>query len=150
MNNKGVTLIELLIVIVVIGIISAFAVPAVGQFLENAEKQAVYQDAIAVRNAAEYYCNYDASCTATQTLTYDQLEPYLDAFDESLYEYCVAGNTNYIARKHATVDVWQVRLEAAGNGNTNGHQWEWAANTAGKSTITTDPVDADSSYVTRD
>lgn len=149
MNNKGVTLIELLIVIVVIGIISAFAVPAVGQFLENAEKQAVYQDAIAVRNAAELYCSYDASCTTTQNLTYDNLSKYLDSFDESLYEYCATGNTNYIARKLAT-GGWQVRLEALGNGNANGHQWEWASNAVATPTTTTDPVDADSSFVTRD
>lgn len=40
MNSKGVTLIELLIVIVVMGIIAAFAIPAYGNIINDASEKA--------------------------------------------------------------------------------------------------------------
>ena len=40
-NNKGVTLVELLIVIVVMGIIAAFAIPAVGTIITNTNKNKI-------------------------------------------------------------------------------------------------------------
>ena len=51
-NNKGVTLVELLIVIVILGIIAAIAIPAVGNIVENAQKDAVIADALQVRSSA--------------------------------------------------------------------------------------------------
>ena len=75
-NNKGVTLVELLVVIVVMGIIAGFAIPAVGNIIENANKDAVLNDAIQVENAARLYCssntdaNADAFCANSGT-TYD-------------------------------------------------------------------------------
>ena len=43
-NKKGVTLVELLIVIVVMGIIALFAVPAVSGILENVGKDKIVSD----------------------------------------------------------------------------------------------------------
>jgi len=87
MNNKGVTLIELLIVIVVLGIISAFAIPAVGSIISNTEKDAVLADALAIENAAKTYCG-SKTCTATELagLTWDNVSEYISSFDETLYE----------------------------------------------------------------
>ncbi len=126
MNNKGVTLIELLIVIVVIGIISAFAVPAVGKFLENAEKTAILQDAIAVEVAAENYCAYN-SCASNETLTWDELKDYLGNFNAEYYQDCVLGDTTTIARLDATSGDWIVWLERAGGsgGGNSTSDWEW-------------------------
>ena len=39
-NRKGVTLVELLAVIVIMGIIAAIAVPAIGSLIENSKKNA--------------------------------------------------------------------------------------------------------------
>ena len=55
-NNKGVTLVELLIVIVVMGIIAAFAIPAVGTIISNTNDDAIVADAMAVENGARLYC----------------------------------------------------------------------------------------------
>ena len=60
-NNQGVTLVELLIVIVILGIIAAIAVPAVGNIVENAERDAVVGEAAAVRDAAQIYCASNAT-----------------------------------------------------------------------------------------
>ncbi len=140
LNNKGVTLIELLIVIVVIGIISAFAVPAVGNFLDNAKKQAVYQDAVAVRNAAAWYCSQpDNTCAIGETLEYADISDYLDGFDESKYD-TAAGDT--IATLTAT-NTWQITLEGATvvPAGEEG-DYEWVA--------TVDPLNGSSADVTVD
>ncbi len=55
-NNKGVTLVELLIVIVILGIIAAISIPAVGRIVENSQKDAIIADATTVRNALNTYC----------------------------------------------------------------------------------------------
>lgn len=83
-NNKGVTLVELLIVIVVMGIISAFAIPAVGTIIENTQKDAVYADALAVESAAKLYCS-QTTCDSDQTLTEAQLTPYVEGLDWTAY-----------------------------------------------------------------
>jgi len=55
-NNKGVTLVELLIVIVILGIIAAIAIPAVGNIVDNAQRDAVIADAQNIRSAAQLGC----------------------------------------------------------------------------------------------
>ncbi|QMS85927.1 prepilin-type N-terminal cleavage/methylation domain-containing protein [Candidatus Xianfuyuplasma coldseepsis] len=142
MNNKGVTLIELLIVIVVIGIISAFAVPAVGSFLETAQRQAVYQDAVAVRNAAANYCAQPTvTCTSTQELTMTELATYLDGFDKTKYDVDDTGTDDLTIATGNGSGGWTITLEAVA---VNQGDFEWVTST--------DPVNADSSttYVTED
>lgn len=138
MNNKGVTLIELLIVIVVIGIISAFAVPAVSNYLEGAEKQAVYQQAVALRNAADTYCSYEASCTAgSTTLAYSAISDNVNGIDEATYDLDDTPAT-VVATLNAD-GSWSITLEAEG---ANSGNWEWVT--------TTDPVDGSSADVVVD
>ena len=55
-NNKGITLVELLIVIVILGIIAAVSIPAVGGIVENAQKDAILADALNLRSQANLYC----------------------------------------------------------------------------------------------
>lgn len=54
-NQKGLTLIELLAVIVVLGIIAAIAIPAIGNIIDNSRYGAIKSDAIMVLNAAKLY-----------------------------------------------------------------------------------------------
>lgn len=54
-NEKGLTLIELLAVIVILAIISAIAIPAIGNIVENSRYNAVKSDALNVINAANLY-----------------------------------------------------------------------------------------------
>ncbi|MEK4024962.1 type II secretion system protein [Sporosarcina sp. FSL W7-1283] len=54
-NEKGLTLVELLAVIVILGIIAAIAVPAIGNIIENTKYNAVKADAINALNAANMY-----------------------------------------------------------------------------------------------
>ncbi|MER2008561.1 MAG: type II secretion system protein [Psychrobacillus sp.] len=54
-NQKGLTLVELLAVIVILAIVSAIAVPAIGGIIENSRYNAVKADATNVLNAAKMY-----------------------------------------------------------------------------------------------
>lgn len=54
-NEKGLTLIELLAVIVILAIVAAIAIPAIGNIIDNSRYNAVKADAINVLNAANLY-----------------------------------------------------------------------------------------------
>lgn len=141
MNNKGVTLIELLIVIVVIGIISAFAIPAVGNFLDSARQQAVYQDAVAVRNAASWYCSQpENTCAVDEELTITELGTYLEGFDSSLYEMDDTGTDDYVLATLSSGD-WLITLESVGDADDANYEWNNSQ---------ADPINADSGDVNVD
>lgn len=54
-NEKGLTLIELLAVIVILAIIAAIAIPAIGNIIENSRYNAAKTDALNVLHAATIY-----------------------------------------------------------------------------------------------
>ena len=79
-NKRGVTLTELLIVIVVMGIIAAFSVPAVGSIIDNTRKDAVLADSLTIENAAKLYCASN-TCSTTQALGETELGEYITGLD---------------------------------------------------------------------
>jgi len=117
-NNKGVTLVELLIVIVVMGIIAAFAIPAVGTIITNTQKDAILADALAVETGAKLYCA-QTTCDVDQTLTWDQIKDYVEGLDTSYY---VIGTTPATTVATKTSGVWGVDLEVA---TVNAGDWEF-------------------------
>ncbi|MCM3758102.1 type II secretion system GspH family protein [Sporosarcina aquimarina] len=54
-NEKGLTLVELLAVIVILGIIAAIAVPSIGNIIENSRQKAILADASNAMEAANLY-----------------------------------------------------------------------------------------------
>lgn len=54
-NEKGLTLVELLAVIVILGIIAAIAIPSIGNIIQNSREKAVIADAQNVLAAANLY-----------------------------------------------------------------------------------------------
>lgn len=72
-NEKGLSLVELLAVIVILGIVAAIAVPAIGNIIENSRSKAVISDAVNVMNAANLYFT-ENSTAESGTVTIAQLK----------------------------------------------------------------------------
>ncbi|MCG7311701.1 prepilin-type N-terminal cleavage/methylation domain-containing protein [Priestia flexa] len=83
-NEKGLTLIELLAVIVILGIIAAIAIPSIGGIIQKSREDAVKADALQAINSAKVYMSSNTTSTggSTTTITSTQLEPYLDVENE--------------------------------------------------------------------
>lgn len=71
-NEKGMTLIELLAVIVILAIVAAIAIPAIGNIIQNSRYNAAKADALSIINAASLYYadvpNGEAAGTGTPAI----------------------------------------------------------------------------------
>jgi type IV pilus assembly protein PilA len=110
-DQRGLTLIELLAVIVILGIIAAIAVPAIGNLISNTENKATVAEGIQIMNAAKLYTaenTPDASATAGIALDKDELAAYLDNIKTGRDNYVVTikgknGQYTYELSVHASV-----------------------------------------------
>lgn len=78
-NEKGLTLIELLAVIVILGIIAAIAIPSIGSIIQKSKEDAVKADAITVINAAKNYVAANGIANSgTTTVSKDDLADFVN------------------------------------------------------------------------
>lgn len=103
-EQKGFTLIELLAVIVILGIIAAIAIPAIGNVINKSEAKSTAQDGVQIINAAKMYmANNDGAVPSggTKVITTAELKQYLDhvkhdtAFTVTVEEIATSGNFSY-------------------------------------------------------
>ncbi|WP_226677430.1 type II secretion system protein [Mesobacillus jeotgali] len=74
-DQRGLTLVELLAVIVILGIIAAIAVPSIGNIIDNTEEKATVAEGLQIINAAKLYVAENPTAT---TITPQQLDGYLE------------------------------------------------------------------------
>jgi type IV pilus assembly protein PilA len=84
-NERGLTLIELLAVIVILGIIVAIAIPAIGAIIDNSKKDAHIANAKQMASAARLAISTNQVSGTTITLTMKQLndQGFLDKIPKS-------------------------------------------------------------------
>ena len=80
MNHRAFSLVELVIVIVIIGVISAIAIPRLTRGATNAGAAALKQDLATMRNAVELYrAEHDGKFPTSEATLADQLTKYTKA-----------------------------------------------------------------------
>lgn len=88
-DQRGLTLVELLAVIVILGIIAAIAVPSIGNVIQKSKEDAIKAEALQIINAARLF-SIETPITSGG-IDQEDLEPkYLDStdsFDEYTVEY---------------------------------------------------------------
>jgi type IV pilus assembly protein PilA len=124
-NQRGLTLVELLAVVVILGIIAAIAVPNIGKLIDKTEKDAQVAEGIQIINAAKIYMNSkkvdftnvptgngaDSDDTAETIVILDsQLVDYLDNVKDSDYKVIVTktagnGKYTYVLKNHTSAAV---------------------------------------------
>lgn len=102
--------------IIVTGIVAAFAIPAVGTIIDNTQKDAILADALGVENGAIIYCDYNI-CTDTQELAWIQIAPHVEDLNTRNYK---MGTQPGMVVATMVNGKWQVRLEVVGTG-----EWEF-------------------------
>lgn len=78
-NQKGMTLIELLAVIIILGIIAAIAVPAIGNLIDKSRYDSAKSEAIQAINATKLYVAAEGiDTTKHQAITNTQLKGFIE------------------------------------------------------------------------
>jgi len=97
-DQRGLTLIELLAVIVILGIIAAIAVPSIMNVIDKSKEDAVRSDAIQILNSAKLYAaseNVDAG-----NISWEDLRSYVDidlGDNDSVTDGGGSGDNTFIA-----------------------------------------------------
>ena len=108
-DERGLTLVELLAVIVILAIVAAIAFVAIGNVIENSKKDAHVANALQVISAAKLYeaAGGDASNVSTETL---QDEGYLDELIDPWKKAAEEGGKKYEGTVRKSGDVYSVTL----------------------------------------
>ncbi|UOY92625.1 type II secretion system GspH family protein [Ectobacillus sp. JY-23] len=120
-NERGLTLVELLAVIVILGIVAAIAVPTIGSVIQKSRENAVKADAIQVLNAAKTYVaengapadtTNEAGETVETEITKSQLEEYVDnaKLGES-YSVSVSGDGKTFELNTGKIQVGKITIQ---------------------------------------
>mgnify|MGYP001400304099 CR=1 FL=1 len=106
-NQKGFTLVELLAVIVILGIIAAIAIPAIGHIINKTDDKAKVSEAVQIIDAAKLYVASEGIDSDTD-LDYTKLGDYLDNVDDTGYKVHVTfknGHADYSISGHDAVGI---------------------------------------------
>ncbi|MDA3932583.1 MAG: prepilin-type N-terminal cleavage/methylation domain-containing protein [Tenericutes bacterium] len=103
-NRKGVTLVEVLAVVVILGIIAAIAVPTIGNLIENQRTKAAETEWANVLDAARLYATSEDPGAA---FTLDDISPNQIDISATVFSEDAEGTT--------IIDIVDITFDASGN-----------------------------------
>ncbi|WP_336989548.1 prepilin-type N-terminal cleavage/methylation domain-containing protein [Bacillus infantis] len=106
-NEKGLTLIELLAVIVILGIIAAIAIPSIGGLINKTKNDAKVAEAVQIISASK---TFTATNPTAGSLDYDDLKSYLDNVKDETFTVTVTkddatGKLTYKLTNHDAAPI---------------------------------------------
>jgi prepilin-type N-terminal cleavage/methylation domain-containing protein len=101
-SKKGVTLVELLAVIVILGIIAAIAVPAIGGLIDRQRENAAEASHQVVMNQAKTYILGEGLIAGEVFSLADMIPGYVDA---NPYDTYTAANIRFLVGANSTVTL---------------------------------------------
>ncbi|MCC3647498.1 prepilin-type N-terminal cleavage/methylation domain-containing protein [Cytobacillus oceanisediminis] len=104
-DQKGLTLIELLAVIVILGIIAAIAIPSIGGLINKTKEDAKVAEAVQIVNAAKLFITTNPTA---DSMDQDDLEQYLDNVNDKEFSVSVTntdGKYSYTLKNHDAVPI---------------------------------------------
>ncbi len=90
-DQRGLTLVELLAVIVILGIIAAIAVPSIGNLIENTKNKATVAEGLQIISSAKLYFVENPD---KKEVSNTDLAPYLDKADGVVFSKVTKDATN--------------------------------------------------------
>jgi len=93
-NKKGVTLLELLTVIIILGVIAAIAVPTVGGLIANQKEKAAKAEWVSIHEASRLYIQEgNADIDENGVFSLEELisSGYLEGYDSTIILHVVSG-----------------------------------------------------------
>jgi len=95
-NERGFTIMELLVVIVIIGVLAAIGVPAYNNMTKKAKEAACQANKRNIQTAAGmYYADENTTLAVANTTADNKLSGYLSNIKDMKCPYDTAGNTGY-------------------------------------------------------
>ena len=105
-NEKGLTLIELLAVIVILGIIAAIAIPMIGNVVEDSREKAEVNEALNIISAAKQKYAVE-NVKGNISYTGDQLSDYIKNVDSGVSVSYDADSREWSISGHPAVGVYK-------------------------------------------
>ncbi|MED3791691.1 prepilin-type N-terminal cleavage/methylation domain-containing protein [Niallia alba] len=135
-NEKGLTLIELLAVIVILGIIAAIAIPSISGIIQKSREDAVKSEAITIINAAKNYVAANGLPEdGTDTIEEEDLKEFISdtKFQGKGYSVDVNGTAYSFTSSAVKVGKYDLTFNAATIQNINNDKDTGKTRTIGKS-----------------